>query len=775
MLIKSTFTKFVLSYFIILIIPISIGSIVYFNAVRIAEQSSNTYNMAMLKQARSVIDSKLREVNQLSYQIVRNTKVNQFLNCTQPLSAAQRYLSIELIGDLAAYKNISTVVDDFYIFFIDSDTIFTPGATYSPRLFFDSMQKFENISYEEWIGELLSGQYFRKLITVRSGSPVTRAKGMVGCFQSIPVNSDMKADAVLVMLIDKWSISNLLSDMENANRGFVFVLDENDQIISTTGRAAEEGLRYKDFNGEEGLLYTKIDDMDMAVSYIKSQERAWKLVSVIPVETFMESANYIKELTLHVFTACLFLGLIASVFLAYRNYSPVKRLIAMALVQFNIVPGKRINEFDFIAETFGRILNINRKLMDDREQIIKENSHILSMWEEQRSIAVDSYLTRLVKGPDDDLDNILKHLKSNNIDLSSGYFCICAAYRQQPDGNARTLSLRLVEKIRAAAGRCMDKADFEIKPYAVELNSKNAVILLNVPEYGNAEAGPYGLVEEIIGHAGINEEDLFIGIGDMHRGASNIQLSYREALRALEYRAIKREQIVFYNKIPREKIVFYHYPLEVELKIINFLKSGDGFSAKNILNEIYEENINNRQLPLESVHCLTFELINTVIKVQDELNISLKEAMGDDLISEIFKISTIEETYNKIVQMYELICSYVNRNKRSHNEKLLSAVLEYVDREYTQNSISVSSIADRFGVTSSYLSRFFKEQTGSNISEYINFLRIRKVKQLLLEDDMTICDIAPKVGFSNEIVLNRVFKKLEGITPGRFRSGGSGA
>ena len=72
-------------------------------------------------------------------------------------------------------------------------------------------------------------------------------------------------------------------------------------------------------------------------------------------------------------------------------------------------------------------------------------------------------------------------------------------------------------------------------------------------------------------------------------------------------------------------------------------------------------------------------------------------------------------------------------------------------------------------LSTSYLSKRYKEQYGVSIFYDITQVRLEKVKQLLQGTEISINEIAEQTGFSNGKVLIRAFKKKEGITPGRYR------
>lgn len=79
-------------------------------------------------------------------------------------------------------------------------------------------------------------------------------------------------------------------------------------------------------------------------------------------------------------------------------------------------------------------------------------------------------------------------------------------------------------------------------------------------------------------------------------------------------------------------------------------------------------------------------------------------------------------------------------------------------------------IAEEFHINSIYLSSFFREKIGVNLLSYLHQLRIGKAKELLRETQMTILEISKRVGCNNSITLNRMFKKMEGMTPTEYRN-----
>lgn len=95
-------------------------------------------------------------------------------------------------------------------------------------------------------------------------------------------------------------------------------------------------------------------------------------------------------------------------------------------------------------------------------------------------------------------------------------------------------------------------------------------------------------------------------------------------------------------------------------------------------------------------------------------------------------------------------------------------IAKYLERHY-QQEISLQDIAARFFLSREYIARKFKQEYGVTLLDYLSRFRIDKAKQLLHNPHLRIAQVAEMVGYQDEKYFSKVFKKLEGITPGEFR------
>lgn len=98
----------------------------------------------------------------------------------------------------------------------------------------------------------------------------------------------------------------------------------------------------------------------------------------------------------------------------------------------------------------------------------------------------------------------------------------------------------------------------------------------------------------------------------------------------------------------------------------------------------------------------------------------------------------------------------------------ISFILQYMEHHYDQN-ITLKSAADRIYMNASYFSTLFRKKTGITFIHYLQKLRIERAKELLLDPQYKIYEVAVKVGFVDEKYFFKVFKNCEGVTPNEYR------
>lgn len=146
-----------------------------------------------------------------------------------------------------------------------------------------------------------------------------------------------------------------------------------------------------------------------------------------------------------------------------------------------------------------------------------------------------------------------------------------------------------------------------------------------------------------------------------------------------------------------------------------------------------------------------------------------------DEFEEVFRRlkARLDEERAQHSQYQEMLDEYrLHRQEQTTSESgnpLVDGILEIVNREYMSYDISLDYVADKLGKSSAYISRIFKEKTGTNFIDYLTKQRMQHGKELLKNPKYKVYEIAEQVGYSDPSNFIRSFKKLYGVSPNDFR------
>lgn len=102
------------------------------------------------------------------------------------------------------------------------------------------------------------------------------------------------------------------------------------------------------------------------------------------------------------------------------------------------------------------------------------------------------------------------------------------------------------------------------------------------------------------------------------------------------------------------------------------------------------------------------------------------------------------------------------------SDRMIDNVLSDI-REHYMEDISLTSLSAKYNISMGHLSKLIKEQLSVNFSDYIASLRIQRAKELLRDDSLSIQEISEIVGYNDYFYFTKVFKKVEGISPSKYR------
>ena len=155
----------------------------------------------------------------------------------------------------------------------------------------------------------------------------------------------------------------------------------------------------------------------------------------------------------------------------------------------------------------------------------------------------------------------------------------------------------------------------------------------------------------------------------------------------------------------------------------------------------------------------------TILKVRSLLNSMTCDSLGfytmTTFMNLLYELSRDSE-------MTVLSSSPDAKTQSKHLSRRITQICDYIDEHYG-SMIYLKDIANVACMSEGAVSRFFKQQTGKNISNYIIEVRISMAARQLIDTNKNISEICYACGFTNISNFNRQFKRLKGKNPRDFR------
>jgi two-component system response regulator YesN len=259
-------------------------------------------------------------------------------------------------------------------------------------------------------------------------------------------------------------------------------------------------------------------------------------------------------------------------------------------------------------------------------------------------------------------------------------------------------------------------------------------------------------------------ESVSFGVGDLSAALTDLPSRYRQASARLEAaRFLGGRGMIADSDAPDEPQAAFAMGISEAQEIASLLRGGDAVLMEKALGALFGR--------LEREGCaasdLTFvyaELIHTLLQVSRENEI---EARSDD-IPALESFEQIDNLRAWFFKRFSAVQGAIRAREGRNYSEYTCAAIQYMRKNYS-NRISLRDIAAHLNLNACYLSRLFKEDTGENLTAWLNTLRLDEAERLLKIRDLSIREIAERVGIGNYNHFFTLFRESRGVTPAEYR------
>ena len=107
-------------------------------------------------------------------------------------------------------------------------------------------------------------------------------------------------------------------------------------------------------------------------------------------------------------------------------------------------------------------------------------------------------------------------------------------------------------------------------------------------------------------------------------------------------------------------------------------------------------------------------------------------------------------------------------SRESRHDAYINEALQFIELNYSRK-ITIDMLSRYVGLNRSYLNSIFKETLGKTLQQYLMEFRVRKACELLENSSLRIGDISHSVGYPDQLLFSKVFKRIQGATPSEYR------
>jgi AraC-like DNA-binding protein len=263
-----------------------------------------------------------------------------------------------------------------------------------------------------------------------------------------------------------------------------------------------------------------------------------------------------------------------------------------------------------------------------------------------------------------------------------------------------------------------------------------------------------------------DQRTISIALSGLQKNFALLPLCYQQCEDALKYK-ICLESPVLDHSLISELDRDYEFPAELAQQLHNNIAAGSKSGCAVCLDKIFGPLGKKRVIISdEKIINLVVFLQNGAFKTISGLPIPVK------IDAENLKDLSLSGMKASLLSFCEKICDEINSLKENQKQGLFTTVMAHIEKNcLTDHLISVTSVADDFQISKNQVRGIVKYATGMDFPEFINKKRIEYAKELLLNKNITVEEIAKAAGYNYSYYFIKIFKSLEGVTPGQYRAG----
>jgi len=759
---KKVLYSFLTSYILLFSIPILVIFILYqFVTTELLNDAKNQMKQTMAtsaEQLKLVMDEKVKRSQVMAYNAWQIDEMSYFLRNDKLINVNDTFNIFKISRQLNSFLTSNTFADDITVRLNSKNIcIGVDGTNTDEEVYKKYFAKSDGaLSFEKW--KLLMRQFTAGKLIRAGNSDVTYF------LQSMPVAT--RGESNLGMILIKFSnksVSKILDAQQMVDDTRLYVVDDKTgNVIASNSSSRNQSLPDFTYSGESGYLA----ENGIIISYIQSEHIPITYICAVSENVLKHQIDRIRRICIIVMLICIIVGCVLIYYFTIRNYNPIKQLLLMVKGENSLVTN--------MLDPYSEIKILLLEAADEKTANANRNNQLAEKCRRQKFISA-------LTDRHSSMEVILDYAKECGLKVMDESYCLikmkytdCGSFFEkhisedelnwQPEIVCENIFTQII-------GEKFEQKCFSYNGdllFIVRLEDKN-MQLFN------------GFIKEMLTKAQhyIRENyemDSYVVLSDIHQGFDSIKIALSEVDKTLEYlvlvgnkdfeRHSNLTSIKYRNK-------FNHVMIKEEALMLGYVKAGDFARAKELFNNIVEkyfyDNVGTPQVLKFRLYALISNILSAINYI-DVPNVGLLIDKVNER-NKLLNCTNVVEFQSQLNLFFDELEDFC-KNADSQNENIFkNKVIEIVNSEYANPDLNVSMIAVMLNRNLDYVSRTFKKVANIGLLDYIHDTRISAAKELMQKrQNLTVQQISSIVGYISCESFIRVFKRKEGVTPGRYNA-----
>jgi YesN/AraC family two-component response regulator len=274
----------------------------------------------------------------------------------------------------------------------------------------------------------------------------------------------------------------------------------------------------------------------------------------------------------------------------------------------------------------------------------------------------------------------------------------------------------------------------------------------------------------------IIEAPISVVISEHSYSIESIHTAYIQTISMLMTRKFNKKSVVIFCEKDNPAVkrdVKNLMSEELENKLKSLLKSRNQVAVKDLIfKTVGLSNCDRDEWNFLEVKQTVKRVCNVLVDFMSERK-TPREIMDIesliDLANKTVENLTVERLCEVLEEMIDATTDMQLEEETGSIRSVVKLAVKYINSNFFEE-LTLVSLANKFNVESSYFSRMFRQETGSNLMLYIAQKRIDKAKEYMLDSKINLTEIAFMIGYDDYTYFNRVFRKMTGVSPRDYRN-----